>query len=178
FLRDHAAIEHYIRASGLAYTFLRPNLFIQGLLGVRDSIVHQGRLFAPIADARISAVDVRDIAAVAAAVLTGTGHGGHVYDLTGPQALTHHAMAAQLAVALQRPVEFCQVAPVTMRQVLVAAGFPAWQADGLVEDYGHYARGEAAEVTATVAEVSGRPAHDFGDFARDYADAFNAVQAG
>src|SRR5699024_9755467 len=102
FLRDHAAIEHYIRASGLAYTFLRPNLFMQGLLGVRDSIGRRGRLFAAMADARISAVDVRDVAAVAVAVLPGSGHAGRVYDLTGPQALTHHAMATQLSAALRR----------------------------------------------------------------------------
>lgn len=70
FLRYHAAVEQRIKNSGIAYTFLRPNLFMQGLLAFREPIVKQGQFFAAIGEARISAVDVRDIAAVAAAALT------------------------------------------------------------------------------------------------------------
>ncbi|WP_460503286.1 NmrA family NAD(P)-binding protein, partial [Hymenobacter agri] len=99
FLRYHAAVEEAIRASGLAYTFLRPNLFMQGLLGFRESIVHQGVFFAAIGDARVSVVDIRDIAAAAAAALTESGHEGRTYNLTGPAALTHAEMASQLAQA-------------------------------------------------------------------------------
>ena len=78
-----------IRALGMAYTFLRPNLFMQGLLGFRTSIVAEGRFFAAGGDAKISVVDVRDIAAVAAEALTTNGHEGRTYDVTGPEALTH-----------------------------------------------------------------------------------------
>lgn len=73
FLRYHAVIEQKIRDSRIAFTFLRPNLFMQGLLAFREAIVAQGKFFAAAGDAKISAVDVRDIAAVAAAVLTGEG---------------------------------------------------------------------------------------------------------
>ena len=115
FLRYHAAVEQAIRASGLAYTFLRPNLFMQGLLGFRASIVAEGRFFAAAGDAKISAVDVRDIAAVAAAALT-EGHEGRTYDITGPEALTHAEMAERLSAALGRRVEFVDVPPDAMRQ--------------------------------------------------------------
>lgn len=70
FLRYHAVVEQKIKDSGIAHTFLRPNLFMQGLLGLREPIARQGKFFAAIGDARISAVDVRDVAAVAAVALT------------------------------------------------------------------------------------------------------------
>src|SRR5262249_58936284 len=91
--RSQAAVEDAIRASGMAYTFRRPTLFMQGLLVFREPIVAEGKFFAPAGDAKISVIDVRDIAAVAAAALTEPGHEGRTYDLTGPQALTHTQMA-------------------------------------------------------------------------------------
>src|SRR5262252_7449091 len=97
FLRYHAAVERKIRESSMAYTFLRPNLFMQGLLGFRETIVGQGRFFAAVGDARISVVDVRDIASAAAAALLEKGHEGRIYDLTGPEALSHGDMARGLS---------------------------------------------------------------------------------
>ena len=89
FLRYHAAVERRIRELGIGYTFLRPNLYLQGFMAFQATIANQGRFFAPIGDARISAVDVRDIALVAAAVLTQPGHLGKTYTITGPAAVTH-----------------------------------------------------------------------------------------
>jgi uncharacterized protein YbjT (DUF2867 family) len=89
FLRYHAAVEQHVRDLGIAHTFLRPNLFFQGLLAVAGPISAQGRFYAPIGEARVSAVDVRDIAAVAATTLTEAGHEGATYTLTGPAAITH-----------------------------------------------------------------------------------------
>lgn len=172
FLRYHAAVEETLRASGLAYTLLRPNLFMQGLLGFRESIVHQGVFFAAIGDARVSVVDIRDIAAAAAAALTEPGHESRTYALTGPAALTHAEMASQLAQALGQPVGFQDVPAEAMRAALLGAGLPSWQADGLVEDYAHYHRGEAAEVTTGVQDATGAAPRSFADFARDYAPAF------
>jgi uncharacterized protein YbjT (DUF2867 family) len=171
FLRYHAAVERHIRELGIGWTFLRPNLFFQGLLAFAGTIAAQGQLFAPIGDARVSAVDVRDIAAVTAAALTEAGHEGKTYTLTGPAAITHAEIAAALAAALGRPVTFTDVAPEAFAASLQAI-LPPWQADGLLEDYAHYRRGEAAVVSSAVAEVTGRPAIDVRQFARDYASAF------
>jgi hypothetical protein len=59
-----------------------------------------------------------------------------------------------------------------MRGAVVAAGVPDWQADGLIEDYAHYSRGEAAKVATGVLDATGKPPRSFDDFARDYAHAF------
>jgi uncharacterized protein YbjT (DUF2867 family) len=173
FLRYHAAVENAIRDSGIGYTFLRPNLFMQGLLAFRDSIVAEGKFFAAAGDARISAVDVRDIAAVAAAALTEDNHQGRTYDITGPQALTHAEMADRLSDALGRQIVFVDIPPEAMQQALLGVGLPPWQADGLIEDYAHYRRGEAAAVASGVTDATGSNPRSFSDFARDYAPAFS-----
>ena len=173
FLRYHAAVERTIRASGLPYTFLRPNLFMQGFLGFRGSIATEGKFFAAAGDAKVSVIDVRDIAAVAAAALTERGHEGRTYDLTGPEALTHREMAERLSGALGRRVEFVDVPPDAMRGALIGVGLPAWQAEGLIEDYAHYRRGEASAVASGVQEGAGTAPRTFADFARDYASVFS-----
>ena len=70
---------------------------MQGLLAFRQSIVSEHGFFAPAGDVPVSIVDVRDIAAVAAAALTEGGHHGRMYGLTGSEALTHSEMASQLS---------------------------------------------------------------------------------
>ena len=173
FLRYHAQVEQAIQASDMAFTFLRPNLFMQGLLGFRASIVGQGKFFAAVGEAKISLVDIRDIAAVAAAALTEPGHAGKIYTLTGPQSLTHTEMADELSSALGKRITFVDVSPEAMRNALTAAGFPAWQADGLIEDYAHYSRNEASAVASGVEEATGKVPRNFADFARDYVAAFS-----
>jgi uncharacterized protein YbjT (DUF2867 family) len=173
FLRYHAAVEQKIRESGMGYTFLRPNLFMQGLLAFRETIAMQGKFFAAAGDAKISAVDVRDIAAVAAHALTGERHAGRIYDLTGPEALTHGEMAEKLSKALDRQIQYVDVAPEAMMEALLRIGVPLWQANGLIEDYAHYRRGEASAIAAGVQDATGTAPHSFEDFARDYAPAFS-----
>ncbi len=152
-------------------TFLRPNLYFQGVLAFAGSISVEGRFFAPIGDARVSTVDVRDIAAVAAAALTETGHEGRTYTITGPAAITHDDIAVALSAALGREITFVDAPPEVFAESLRKV-LPPWQIDGLLEDYAHYARGEAAAVYPSVAEVTGQQARDIGQFAHDYADAF------
>jgi uncharacterized protein YbjT (DUF2867 family) len=172
FLRYHAAVERRIRELGLSFTFLRPSLYFQGLLAFQPMIAKEGRFVAPIGDARVSAVDVRDIAAVAAAALAERGHEGKTYRITGPSAVTHAEMADVIAKAIGRSVTFTDVPPEVFAGALGAAGVPPWQVDGLIEDYAHYARGEAAAVHSDVHDVTGVEPRDIGTFARDYARAF------
>ena len=171
FLRYHAAVEQHVRDLGIPFTFLRPNLFFQGLLAFAGPIAAEGRFYAPIGDATVSAVDVRDIAAVAAVTLTEPGHEGAIYALTGPAAVTHAQIATALTDALGREVTFTDVPPDAFADSLRGI-LPPWQVDGLLEDYAHYRRGEAAAVSPAVTEITGRPPTDVWQFARDYAPAF------
>jgi uncharacterized protein YbjT (DUF2867 family) len=175
FLRYHAAVERRIRELGVGYTFLRPNLFMEGLLGFASTIASDGAFFAPIGAARVSMVDVRDIAAVAAAALAEPGHLGKTYDITGPEALTHGDVAAALSRALGRSVTFSDAPPEAFAEVMSNLGMPSWQVDGTLEDYEHYRRGEAATVSPAVREVTGQAPRDINAFARDYAPAFGGA---
>ena len=178
FQRYHGAVENYIRESGVPYTFLRPNLFMQGLLGFSSVIASQGAFYLSAGNARVSVVDVRDIASVAARVLTEPGHEGKTYDITGPEALTHAEMAGQLSEAVGKPIQYVDIPSDAMRQALLGFGMPAWQVEGLVEDYEHYRRGEAAMVTSTVRDITGTAAKSFSQFAHDYSAAFQMKTAG
>jgi uncharacterized protein YbjT (DUF2867 family) len=172
FLRYHAAVEAAVQTSGLTFTFLRPNLYMQGLLNFRRSIQEKSAFFAAAGEARISAVDVRDIADVAVAALTIVQHDNKSYTLTGPEALTFAEMAHQLSRAIGRTATFVDVPPEAMRAALADLGFPAWQADGLLEEFAMYRRGEAAGVEPGVRDAVGRRPRAFAEFARDYAALF------
>src|SRR5262249_18038823 len=80
FQRYHGAVEHYILKSKVPYTFLRPNLFMQGLLNFRQTIASQGAFYAPVSHARISIIDVRDVGAAAAKTLTEPKHEEKIYE--------------------------------------------------------------------------------------------------
>ena len=172
FLRYHGVVEAAIQASALTFTFLRPNLYMQGLLNFRQSIQEQSAFFAAAGDARISTVDVRDLADVAVAALTTAQHDNKIYALTGPEALTFTEMAHQLSRAIGRTITFVDVPPASMRTALADLGFPAWQADGLLEEFAMYRRGEAARVEPGVREALGQPPRSFDEFARDYTPLF------
>ena len=173
FLRYHAAVEAAIEDSGIGHVSVRPNLILQAYLPYAGAIAN-GVLQAPIGDARVSVGDAHDIAAVAAAALTEDGHEGRRYDLTGPEALTHAEIAAAFGDAIGREVAFQPVAPEAFVAAIEQAGVPAWQAEGLAEDYAHYERGEAAAVSEDTYRVTGRPARTIADFAADHADALAA----
>jgi uncharacterized protein YbjT (DUF2867 family) len=82
-------------------------------------------------------------------------------------------MAERLSEALGRRVEFVDVPPDAMRWALIGVGLPAWQAEGLVEDYAHYRRGEASAVASGVQDVTGQAPRTFAAFAHDYATALS-----
>lgn len=81
-------------------------------------------------------------------------------------------MAAKLS-AVGRQIEFVDVPPEAMRRALQSAKFPEWQLEGLIEDYAHYARGEAASVEPGIREATGRQPRFFDEFTSDYAEAFS-----
>jgi uncharacterized protein YbjT (DUF2867 family) len=168
FLHYHAKVENRIKEMNFTYTFLRPNLYMQGLLALKDYIKNDGKFYAAVGDAGVSLVDVRDIAAVAASTLTEAGHENRIYNITGKESLTHYQLAGIFSTVLGKQVTFIDVSPEQMEAALQSAGFSECQLGGLIEDYAHYARGEAAQVYNTVKEVTGIPAISFEQFVSDH----------
>ncbi len=165
--RWHGAIEQRIAESGIAYTHLWPNAFMQNFTRFAPFIRDQGVFYAPLGDARISLVDVVDVAAVTVAALTEDGHAGQTYELTGPEALTYADCAAILTRALDKPVRYESVDDAAARQALADAGIAPVLAEALVEIDGLFRDGFGAPVTDLVERITGRAPRSFEAFARD-----------
>ncbi|HEX3781672.1 MAG TPA: NAD(P)H-binding protein [Pseudonocardiaceae bacterium] len=166
----HAAIERLVRASGLRWTFLRPGGFAGNTLGWAEQIRATGVVRWPYAKAARSLIHEYDIAAVAALVLTDSGHDGAAYPLTGPSVLTQAEQVAAIGAAIGRDLRFLEVTPEAARAQL----FPGWPAAALDGALSYWAGlvEEPEPVTDTVAELTGRPARTFQRWAREHADDF------
>jgi uncharacterized protein YbjT (DUF2867 family) len=164
----HQALERIVRDSGLVWTFLRPNDFMQNLLGQAQSIASQGVFYSALSpSARVSSVDATDIGDVAARVLTEPGHGGKAYTLTGPEALNQDDVAARLSAVLGREISRVTTTPDEARTGMLGMGYPEWVVDGLVELWRLYETGAVAHVSPDIERVLGRPARSIDDFARE-----------
>jgi uncharacterized protein YbjT (DUF2867 family) len=120
--------ERRIRESGISYTILRANYFMQNLFGNAEQI-RQGAFTNSPAAKRIALIDARDIAAVAVAALTEDGHAGKTYDLNGPELLDGHAQAAVISSVLGRPVRYLDVSVDDFVGQLKSFGLPAWMVE-------------------------------------------------
>ncbi|GAB2749632.1 NmrA family NAD(P)-binding protein [Kitasatospora kifunensis] len=168
FVSAHVSGHGHLVASGLPWTVLAPNGFYQNFLGMAASL-QAGRLVVPGGTGAVSYVDARDVADAAVAVLTGPGHAGAIYTLTGPTALTHDEVAEQLGTALGRQVEYQAAEPAAALSAMLEAGWDRWRAEGMVELYGLYAAGHASMVSLDVEKLTGRPARSFAQFTVEHA---------
>jgi uncharacterized protein YbjT (DUF2867 family) len=160
-IRDHGQSDRYLEQSRVPYVILRPNLLLQSVVDTTiPSIDADGRFCVNAGSARISMVDARDAAAVAAAVLTEPGHEGRRYDVTGPEALSYAEIARRLARSIGWPTTYVDTSDEAMRERLLASGMDAWRATAQVELFEEYRRGGAfgyaSAVTETVERLTGR----------------------
>ena len=152
--RDHAATEEHLRASGMAWTFLRDNLYLEFM----DHMVGEdGVVRGPAGDGRAAVVAHDDIARVAVAVLTDpASHAGETYDLTGPEALTFTQMAAVISEVTGREVRFHDETVEEAYASRAVYGAPDWQVDAWVSTYTAVRAGELDGVSADVERLTGR----------------------
>lgn len=154
FTQVHAYAEKAILASGIPYTFLRLNNFMQNFVTSHAwSIRAQNAFFEPLANAKISHVDTRDIALAAANILTQPGHEGKVYDITGPEALSDAQIAEKLSSLLGRHITYVPISDEQWLQGLLSAGLPQWYANSLVKLYQFYRHGGGTPVTSDLEQL-------------------------
>jgi uncharacterized protein YbjT (DUF2867 family) len=170
--RWHWAGEKKVESSGLDFTFLRPTLYMQQMLVYARSISLTGTFSAPLGTGALAIVDARDVAAVAVRALTEDGHSRHIYDLTGPEALTFDEMADAISKATGRSVSYVHVAPEYALKQMLSDGVPRWLADDMLVLFASFREGYGAAVSDTVSRIARRPAGTFAQFAADYAQVF------
>ncbi len=167
FARWHRPVEREIEKSGLAWTLLRPNGFMQNVPNyMGQTIKAQGALYTSAPEAKISHIDARDIGAAAAQVLVEKGHEGRSYDLSGPAALSYVEIARTLSAILSREVRCVPISDAEYKQGALAAGTPEAYADALVDLNRYYRQGHASRVTPTISTLLGRAPAPFESFAR------------
>lgn len=128
-MRDHYAVDQMLKASPLCWTLLQPHLYMQNLLRFADSVQHEGKISAPMADRHFPLVDTRDVGAAAAAVLRNpTAHASGTYQLTGPEAYSYDDVANALSAVMQRHIIYEAVSPESFEKSLVESGVPGWRA--------------------------------------------------
>jgi uncharacterized protein YbjT (DUF2867 family) len=172
FLRHHGQADDHLRESGVGHTILRPNMYVHNVTRVWPlSIGPDGAYYAPAGDARISLTDARDVAAVAARILTGGAPGNAAFEVTGPEALSHGEACERLGTHLGRPIHYVPVDDDTAHAAMLGAGLHRWLADVLIELYQDYRRsgtdGYAAQVQDTVEAITGVPPRSLGQALAD-----------
>jgi uncharacterized protein YbjT (DUF2867 family) len=165
--RQHGRIERAISESGMSYVFLRPQSFMQNLLGSVASVVGEGKLYAGVAEGKIAMIDARDVASSMTATMLSDAFNGRALELTGPESLSHETIAVELGNVLERQVAYVPVPPDVAGEAMRAFGADDWLVR-LVADYSRaHASGFGDFVTGEVQAVTGRPPRTLRPFARE-----------
>jgi uncharacterized protein YbjT (DUF2867 family) len=175
----HRQVEEIIEESGIPYTFLRPNEFMQNFIILHSHSIKKNNAFnMAVGDAKVSIIDVRDIAAVAVKALIEAGkndrHNGKVYTITGPEALSYYQIAKILSNVTGREISYVNLSEGDFRRSLKEAGVDDWFIFVvllMLDSY--YKKGIAAQITNSVEEVTGRKPIAFSQFVNDHAQAFS-----
>lgn len=174
-LVQHAEIDGELRASGVPYTILKPHNFMQNTLMAAQTVASEGIVYMPFKDGKVGMIDVRDIAELAAKVLTEDGHQGQTYTLTGPASISFHDVASGLSKVLCKEVRYIDVPLEAAREAMISMGLSEWFADALGEYTTAFGEGYGDFTTNDVEQVTGHPARSYETFARDFAQVFGGA---
>ena len=176
--RLHRQAEKIIEESGIPFTFLRPNFFMQNFVTFYSHFIKtQGAFYVPAGDAKASFVDVRDIAAVAVQVLNGNKNGeskhiGKAYDITGGEAISYGQAAEILSKEIGKKVNYVNISDIDTRKGMKDMGADEWTISSMIELFGATRADYLSEVSPAVEQITGNKPITFSQFARDYAGAF------
>jgi uncharacterized protein YbjT (DUF2867 family) len=175
-MRLHRQAEKIIEQSGIPFTFLRPNEFMQNFINFHSpSIKNNNAFYLPLEDAKVSLVDVRDIASVAVKSLTedrSDKHNNKTYLITGPEALSYHQAADILSNATDKKISYVNISEEETRGAMKEMGMGDWLINTISELHDYFRKGNASQVSSAVEEVTGKKPISFSQFAKDYAEAF------
>ncbi len=171
--RVHDDSEKYIEASGIAYTFVRPNFFMQNFLANSPTIKAQKKFFLPMGDGKAGMSDTRDIGAVMALVLSEPGHENQSYEVTGPELLSFHDAAAQFSEVLGETIEYVNVDMASYRETLRPFVSSEWHLDAVCELFEEIGEGGLEFKTDTIKSLLKRDPKSLKDFINDFKPVFS-----
>lgn len=161
-------IELALIKTGVPYVILRPNWFADNFQTYWIHGVKSGTIAVPAGDGKSSFINVRDIAASAAAALTTSKHDGKAFNLTGPEALSYAQAADILSRVLGRKIAYQATDDATFVNGLTSAGVPADYANFLASIFHPVREGWTAQVTDDVRTLTGKTPRNVEQYARDH----------
>jgi uncharacterized protein YbjT (DUF2867 family) len=172
--RWQAEIEAGLAASGIPHTLLRSNAYMQNVLTMAPAIAATSTFGSAAGQGRSGLVDARDVAAVAAQIITSpAAHAGKAYWLTGPELLSNYDVATVLSTLLGRTITYRELTFEQNKDAMIRAGIPEQIAEMNAQAFRLTADGDAEWVTQHVPSLLGRPGRSFQQFTADYAAAFS-----
>jgi len=173
FARTHRPVEREIEASGLEWTHLRPASYMQNFTNfMAPTIRSQHAIYTLIPDAVFNHVDTRDVARVAATVLSRDGHEGKAYTLTGPRSFSYREAARAIGVVTGAPVQVVALTESDIRAGMKSHGVPDLYADHLVDLDRWYESGKGDQLTSSILDITGREPTTFESFVEEFAGEF------
>ncbi len=158
-------VEEQLFESGLVYTILQPAAYMQNILASWRQIQEQGLYAVPYAvETRLGMVDLVDVAAAAALVLTQPGHAGAIYELAGSEALTQTEVAAILSQQLNRPVRAETIPLETWANQARAANLGDYAIETLIKMFRYYEKYGFWGNPRVLHGLLGRPPATLADF--------------
>jgi uncharacterized protein YbjT (DUF2867 family) len=150
----HRKVEDKLTATKLAYCILRPNSFLQNIIAFYASTIRsQGAFYAAMENARVSYLDVRDIAAVAAKALQGGEHDGKTYELNGPEAVTFAEVADRITKQTGAAAKYVDIPVDAQRKAMLEQGMPEWQVTALLDLQAYYTGGQGGSTDGLLAKL-------------------------
>lgn len=169
----HVQSENYIRDSGLPWTFIKPNFFMQNLMGSAATIKEQNKFFMPMKDGKTAMADVRDLGEAMAVVLTEDGHEGQSYELTGPELLSFADVADRFSQALGRKIEYVDVPMDGYMEKIAPFLLNDWHVNAVKELFSEIAEGGLDYTTDTIQKLLGRDPISVKQFVEDHKAVFS-----
>jgi uncharacterized protein YbjT (DUF2867 family) len=170
FARDHYHTEEHIRSTGLAFSFIRASLYLDF---IPKMAWDDGTIRGPGGSGRVAWIARDDLADVAVAVLTGDGHDGKTYDVTGSEAITFRETAEQLTLVTGRTSSYEEETLEEARASRSGFGAPDWEVEGWVTTYAAVAAGELDVVSDTVLTLTGHPPQSIPDYLRRHPESYS-----
>lgn len=157
---ENGPVERAVEASNLEWTLLQPVEFMSNALGSAESIRMEGVVREPYGNSPSAMIHVADIADVAAAALTGDGHAGKTYTLTGPEVLTVFDKVRIIGATIGRDIQFIELSEDQARERMKEQGAPEDAIDFVLGWYANPPK-SAYTVAPIVEQVTGHPARTF-----------------
>jgi uncharacterized protein YbjT (DUF2867 family) len=169
----HKEVENHIESTGLDWTLLQPNSFYQNYINLCSQTIKSGNIFyLPLADARVSLIDTRDVALVAYKMLTTDVGKNQVFDLTGPESLSNENIADVFTKVLGRRITYAPISDDVANNNMSQAGISFWLISVVMELYQCQRKGNADLVSESVKEITGKAPVNFHEFVKDHMSAF------